>query len=333
MRVVFFIPRLSAMSGGLANIYEVARNLRSLGKEVALMGPSPETPGLAEAIRDGCTTLPWGQRLDASDIWCVPESWPNALAFGGEAQSLVYVQSWSHMLGNLPEGVLWKRLPARFIAVSRPVAWFLREVTHVTVEALVPPVVDAVFFQPGARPEGRVRVAWMPRKNRALAEQMQKIAEARLAGVPGAPKVEWVPVARMSRTEVAECFASCHLFLAAAFPEGFGLPPLEAMASGCVPVGFTGFGGWEYMRQAPLSAAHVPPLALATPFWDDGPEGGNGLYFADGDTLGAGLALARAISLVHENSEGWQKLVGNCRATAARYDQAAQRRALAGYFA
>lgn len=38
------------------------------------------------------------------------------------------------------------------------------------------------------------------------------------------------------------------IFIAHSFPEGLGLPGLEAMACGCLVVGFTGGGGKDYMR-------------------------------------------------------------------------------------
>jgi len=36
------------------------------------------------------------------------------------------------------------------------------------------------------------------------------------------------------------------VFLSFGYPEGFSLPPVEAMASGCVVVGYHGRGGREY---------------------------------------------------------------------------------------
>jgi glycosyltransferase involved in cell wall biosynthesis len=39
---------------------------------------------------------------------------------------------------------------------------------------------------------------------------------------------------------------SCPIFLSFSEREGFGLPPAEAMASGCFVVGFTGMGGRDY---------------------------------------------------------------------------------------
>jgi len=331
MRTVFFIPALRNMSGGLANIYAVARNLKALSRQVALMGPDHNAAGLQEAVAEGLDLLPWDTKLTSSDTWCVPESWPNAFSVGFStgARVVVYVQNWVYMLGNLPQGVRWKQLPLEYLAVSRPVAWFMREVLDLEAQAIVPPSIDDFFFQTGTRPNSHVRVAFMPRKNRSLGEQIQQVASACLAERAGAPRLEWVEIRNKTRAEVAEFFSGCHLFMSTGFPEGFGLPPLEAMASGCVPVGFTGFGGWEYMRQSRINdfwpQGLIPagsPYALPSSPQD---ALGNGFFSADGDTLGAGLLLAHAACAAHENSEEWRKLCRSCRETAARYDLNAQK--------
>ncbi len=65
--------------------------------------------------------------------------------------------------------------------------------------------------------------------------------------------------------EMAAYYQRCDVFLATGYPEGFGLPPLEAMACGCAVVGFTGGGGNEFMlhEQTALVApdGDVPALA------------------------------------------------------------------------
>jgi glycosyltransferase involved in cell wall biosynthesis len=341
------------MSGGLDTLYTVARMLTELGHSVALTSPG-DAPGMTET---GLPLAPWDRPgLCAEDLWCVPESWPNALAVGARsgARTVVYAQSWIFLLTALPAGVRWKQLPARFLAVSRPVRWFMEEVLETPVTEVLPPSVAPEFFHEGGRPADHVRIAWMPRKNKALAEHIRQVAEACLARRKDAPKVRWVPAHGLSRQGVAECFASSHIFLATAFPEGFGLPPLEAMASGCVPVGFTGFGGWEYMRNAAEGCAAIaepmphasegalrnnpdageslfsgrlclgPPYALPPTPWD-----ANGIYVADGDILGAGLALARAIDMAHRREPAWEGMTRAARATAAAYGQEAQKARLA----
>ena len=333
MRTVFFIPPLKQMSGGLDNIYAVAACLAELGADTALQASLTFTPGLAETVESGTPCLPVDARLTADDVLYIPEGWPNAMvpALDAGAKVTVYAQNWVYMLGVLPQDVRWKDLPVDYLAVSRPVAAFLNDALGVAVRDILPPRVHDDFFTAaaqGSRPAGRVRIAFMPRKNKAIADQAMETAKAKLAISPGAPRVEWVCIHNAPRREVAETLASCHLFLVTGFPEGFGLPPLEAMASGCVPVGCTGFGGWEYMRQAALpglAPSLAPPPLFPLP--DDG--AGNGFYYADGDSLGAGLALARAAELAFENSPGWQALTEQCRATAARYDGQAQRAAIA----
>jgi hypothetical protein len=338
MRTVFFIPALHSMSGGLANIYAVARNLKALGRQVALMGVIPDAAGLKAAESEGFDLIPWGTRLNSSDTWCVPESWPNAfpVGFDAGARVLVYVQSWIYMLKNLPQGIRWKQLPLKYLAVSHPVAWFMREVLSLEARDIVPPAIDDIFFHKGIRPDSHVRVAFMPRKNRALGEQIQRVTTAFLAERAGSPRLEWVEIHNKTRTEVAELLSSCHLFMSTGFPEGCPLPPLEAMASGCVPVGFTGFGGWAYMRQSRINgfspqghAPAGPPYALPPSPQD---ACGNGFFSADGDTLSAGIALAHAACAAHENSESWQRLCQSCRETAAHYDLRAQKTVLSRIF-
>lgn len=308
-------------------IYAVAGELRSLGHEVFATYMGSTIPaGLKESA---LPVLGWERlALKPADTWCVPESWPNAIAPGVQAgaRTVVYAQNWVFMLGILPDGVHWKQLPVEFLAVSRPVAWFMEEVLGLKTRALLPPVVESCFFQEGSRPSDRVRVAWMPRKNKAIATQIRQIALEALQKYPSPPAVEWVELHNMSQPELAAELSTSHIFLASSYAEGFGLPPAEAMASGCVPVGFTGLGGWEYMRQSSLAGqlgAH-PPCPL-----DEKPWGSNGFYLPDGDVVSAGLALAKAVRLAAENGPEWQELSRNGRLAALAYTKDALRERLA----
>lgn len=323
------------MSGGLANIYDVARCLRKIGCEAVLQASAPYAPGLVDAAADGLPVLPAGAPLGKNDTFCIPEGWPNAMvpALDAGARVTVYVQNWVYMLGILPQNVHWKNLPIDYIAVSTPVAVFLEQVIGINARAILPPLVADDFFITAQKPASHVRIAFMPRKNRAIAEQAIETAKARLATNQNSLRVEWVRIHNASRKEVAGLLATCHLFLTAGFPEGFGLPPLEAMASGCVPIGCTGYGGWEYMRQAALpglASKFTPPDFLPLPPACD--QGGNGFYFGDGDSLAAGIALADAAHLAHANDHDWQTLTERCRATARRFDATAQCAAVAEAF-
>jgi glycosyltransferase involved in cell wall biosynthesis len=70
---------------------------------------------------------------------------------------------------------------------------------------------------------------------------------------------------RPTRAELAQLYAACDLFVSASWREGFGLPPLEAMACG-VPVVLTDSGGVREYARPGENCLMVPvrdPAALA----------------------------------------------------------------------
>ncbi|MDR2489287.1 MAG: hypothetical protein LBD42_07335 [Desulfovibrio sp.] len=112
MRSILFLPPLSQISGGLANLCQTARDLRELNYDVALVCPDDNAVALSDMRKSEFAFLPWNKLPPSpSDIWIIPESCPNALSPG------------------IRQGA-------------------------------------------SARPAKPIRVAWMPRKNKAMAEQI-----------------------------------------------------------------------------------------------------------------------------------------------------------------
>lgn len=326
MRTLIFIPPLAKHTGGVAVLLELARILHAHGREVRLVpregaGPVPGAPQVP--------VLPW-QALDLGpgDLWLVPEGWVNALAPGLQAgaRNVVYCQNWAYLFSALPPGVHWGRLDVRFLAVSQPVAWFISQCTGRPAPVLRPGIDTALFAPPPHKPEG-LRIAYMPRKNKALVERVREIVAARAAAGQGPfarTPPDWVVISGLPREGVAEALASCHFFLASGFPEGCPLPPLEAMAAGCFVVGFAGYGGWDYMRQA------APELPFAAVPWWPGRDtadlplagqdfGGNGIWVADADVLAASLALEQAASWRLAEAPRFDSALRHARSTALAY--------------
>jgi len=52
----------------------------------------------------------------------------------------------------------------------------------------------------------------------------------------------------LSEAEYRAVFSEADIYVHCSFPEGFPMPPLEAMASGCIVVGWAGGGGRQFMR-------------------------------------------------------------------------------------
>jgi glycosyltransferase involved in cell wall biosynthesis len=102
----------------------------------------------------------------------------------------------------------------------------------------------------------------MPRKNAQDVVQVLNLLRGRgaLSGW------DLVPIDGVPEAEVAKRLGECAVFLSFGHPEGCPLPPLEAMASGCVVVGYHGRGGREYFDPAysyPVEVGDVVGFAKA----------------------------------------------------------------------
>ena len=77
-------------------------------------------------------------------------------------------------------------------------------------------------------------------------DAMQVINILKFRGVLDA--FEIIPFINIPQSEVARIYQDSVLFLSFGYPEGFGLPAAEAMACGCVVIGFHGGGGREFFK-------------------------------------------------------------------------------------
>lgn len=334
MKTWIVLPPLAALSGGLAVLLDLGRVLAGAGFEMELVAREA-APWLAGEGLPSVLMWPahqsepdFGENSPApDDLWLVPEGWPSLLLPGlrAGARTLVYVQNWAYLLGDWPEGLSPTALPLHFLAVSRPVSWHVTEMTG-RVAPVLRPGLDLDLFAPGGGKGGsgprRLRVAWMPRKNSALARRIREIADVRRArrGLPGP---EWVAVQGLSREGVAAALQGCDLFLATGFPEGCPLPPLEALACACPGVGFGGFGGWDYMRSPEgwqgAGADGLPPWLPEAVRREAEERPVNGFWTADGDVVGAALAVDAALSLAERGGPAWDRLREGGRRTAGLY--------------
>ena len=103
--------------------------------------------------------------------------------------------------------------------------------------------VESVDFEPIVRKKW---ISYMPRKNQAHSDIVVNLlsSQAFLKG--------WkiVPIAGLSNKDVLKVLTASHIFLPFGYPEGFGLPIAEALATGCSIVGYHGLGGKELFEIA-----------------------------------------------------------------------------------
>jgi glycosyltransferase involved in cell wall biosynthesis len=104
--------------------------------------------------------------------------------------------------------------------------------------------VDVAKFRFRELTQKRRRIAFMVRKHVEDARQVINILKFRGA-LDG---WEIAAIENLTESEVAQVLEESLVFLSFGYPEGFGLPVIEAMLCGCLVVGYHGNGGREVLR-------------------------------------------------------------------------------------
>ncbi len=108
--------------------------------------------------------------------------------------------------------------------------------------------------------EKKKQIAFMPRKLPKEITQVINILKYRGA-LQG---FELVAIANKDEEEVAKILQESLIFLSTGTQEGFSLPPAEAMACGCIVVGYHGNGGKEFFKEEfcyPIQATDIITFA------------------------------------------------------------------------
>lgn len=104
--------------------------------------------------------------------------------------------------------------------------------------------VDVAKFRFRELAQKRRQMAFMVRKHVEDARQVVNILKFRGA-LDG---WEIAAIQNLTESEVAQVLEESLVFLSFGYPEGFGLPALEAMLCGCLVAGYHGNGGREVLR-------------------------------------------------------------------------------------
>jgi hypothetical protein len=94
--------------------------------------------------------------------------------------------------------------------------------------------------------EKKLKLAYMPRRGGSDVHSVLSIIASR----GNADGWEVVAIDGMTLEQVAHEFEDTAIFLASGAQEGCPMPPMEAIASGCFVVGYSGYGGEEYFGPA-----------------------------------------------------------------------------------
>jgi hypothetical protein len=248
-RIIFVNPfSKSLITGGIKTTYSHAALLDELGFATAVFQPDGPpswcSPRLEALVTDKLTPI-------ADDVLVFPEVLNGWLAEAARtptpARKVMFCQNQYYMLSYRIDAARYRQLGFNhFIVPGEVTKRALQNILKLPEVSVVPHYIDGELFHPRDK---QVQITTVPRKWAAHggypghAELLQIILVQKY---PDFHSVPWLLLENKSEQEVAEIMGQSGIFLSLCYMEACPLAPLEAMASGCVVVGYHGYGGLEY---------------------------------------------------------------------------------------
>jgi hypothetical protein len=307
-RILYLAPDLGAPAGGLNVIYTHVAWLNQAGYPAYVVHETAGGFYRFAPVEAPVLAIDQGLSFARGDALVLPEAGSEIFAqLSGltGVRRYVFCQNHFYLLQNLAPGEADAFADFGIhgvICASEPVRDSLARVLGIPDAPVVHGFVDPSVFGPG---EKKLRVACMPRKR---GFEQSVIRNALAWTHPEHRDVEWVHIHGMDQQQCARELGEAAVFLGLSHFEGLGLPPLEAMAAGCLVVGFTGFGGLEYATEH------------------------NGLWAPESDLLECARLLGQALDGVKLDHPKTKAMIRAGMDTAAAYSPDRARRELLAFW-
>ena len=253
----FFCYENKFPTGGNKICYRHVELLNRLGVDAAILHPRASFRYVQFAHQPpvvGFDSL----RLAANDVLVLPEDLgPQHLGFAPQIRRIVFNQGVNNMFKKyslMDDRPLVHQVESVLgcFAVSDQNARYLRfAFPSLKVERLFLSL-NLELFNGGDRSQKHREISFIASKNQA--DVVQVVNLLRIRGL--CRDWRFTPIHCMSEREVADTMRRSALFLSFGHPEGLCLANLEAMASGCKLIGYSGVGGREYFQ--PGLACEIP---------------------------------------------------------------------------
>lgn len=251
----FICPHNKSPSGGVRKLYHCVDTLNAAGLNAAILHA---LPGFRCRWFENTTRVVSADEiaLGPHDIFVVPEVYGQSICdLPRNTRQVIFNQNVYLTLKSLEDeptnAAPYTDNPdlVMVLVVSQDNAEVLKRTFPETPVRRLRLGINPSLYHPPQASKQR-RLVYMPRKRPDDAAAV--LAQLKFRGVLN----DWdiVAIDGRSETETAELLRTAKLFLSFSFREGFGLPPLEALACGCLVVGYHGSAGREYFQ---------PPFAMA----------------------------------------------------------------------
>jgi glycosyltransferase involved in cell wall biosynthesis len=290
MNAIYYCTRRGANSGGEAVNEDHVLALRAMGYRAYLFyiedTPIGHFASRAPVLRAGKSMV-----FAPKDVLVVPEPWRFHIdGFASmDVKKIMHCQNPYYLFNGVDDvSQIAKKGISAVITCSDYTSGLMQRAGYEGALQTIQPALSGLFKNTR---EKKLQIAYMPRKREFETSFVKGLFKSIY---PELREIPWVPIHNMSLEDCARTLDESAIFAAFSYIEGLGLPPLEAMASGCVVVGFNGLGGSDY----------------STPH--------NGFWINEGDHFGFAHALAEGLRAA-TNPSWHATLLQQGAATAARY--------------
>jgi hypothetical protein len=304
-RIFYFCPDFPQPSGGTKTLYRHVHRLRAAGVEAAVVHQKQGFAVDWHLYPAPVVALEERPRFGDRDILVFPEVMADMMrqTRGFAGRRVVIALSWLPAYARLQAGERWADHGITRALVTSPhirdhLAWSQDLEATVIPEFIHP---EHYMFR---RAEKQAKVAYLTRKD-ASGEWLAGVLQRRLP----AHGFEWQALRNLDEASYAARLRASAVYVTTTLQEGTHISVLEAMACGCLVVGYPAVGGADYMT----------------------PE--NCIPVENGNLLALGQALEEALLRLRRDPDCYAATIAQARTTARRYqDAVAETSALLDFF-
>jgi glycosyltransferase involved in cell wall biosynthesis len=230
-------------------------------------------------------------QLSPKDIIVIPEDYREALEALREIniKKYIFCQNHFYIFKGLRKDTTWADLDIDVFCSSEIIRKFLQSVFDYDGVPVIHCAIHLELFKPRKK---KLQIAYMPRKRPAELDFIRNLFNRLYKQYKEVP---WICIDKVNDAKVAEILSESAIYFSTSLYEGFGLPPIEAMACGCIVVGFHGGGGLEYASSE------------------------NGYWCEEGDIIECVRTLGHVVSLIDNNDEKVNKVRNRALKKAGEY--------------
>ncbi len=243
--IFYFCPDFSPPSGGTKRLYRHVFHLNRLGFKAFIVHYKK---GFVLSWHGCKVPVKWLEDnllFSVDDTLIFPEGLPSLMKQTQHlnCNRIAIALNWAYIFNSLPKGENWKDYGITRDITPSPIIKDFLELSMGVDVTLIDNYIDTSKF--AYKPEKKKnKIVYLTRKDSS--GDILSFIFKRKEGV--FKKWEWMPLDDLSEDNYAEQLSESRIFLATSSREGMPTSALEAMASGCVVLGYSGIGGNDYMR-------------------------------------------------------------------------------------